>query len=255
MSKTHLIIPDPHAHPDHNNDRADWLSALIKDVKPDVVINMGDQWDFPSLSSYDKGKRSFHGRSYKADVDAGLEFSDRLWGPVRKAKKKLPRRIFLEGNHEERIRRAQELSPELADTITYKDLDLTRDYDDIVFYKGGTPGVFKIDGIHYAHYFISGVMGRAIGGEHPAYSLLTKEFVSCTAGHLHVFDHSERTTVGGRKINGLISGVYQDYDSDWAGEINKLWWRGVCIKRNVEGGNYDLQQVSINALRKEYGQT
>jgi predicted MPP superfamily phosphohydrolase len=45
MGKTHLIIPDPHAHPDFNNDRAVWLGELIKDLKPDVVVNLGDMWD------------------------------------------------------------------------------------------------------------------------------------------------------------------------------------------------------------------
>ena len=42
MSRTHLVIPDGHAHPDFHNKRAEWLGALIADVKPDVVINIGD---------------------------------------------------------------------------------------------------------------------------------------------------------------------------------------------------------------------
>lgn len=251
--RTHLVIPDPHAHYQHNNDRADWLSKLIKEVKPDVVINLGDQWDMPSLSGYDKGKKSFVGRTYRADLDAGLEFSDRLWGPVRKAKKKLPRRVFIEGNHEERIRRAVNSSPELEGIVSFKDLDLTRDYQDIVEYNGQTPGIIEIDGINYSHYFVSGVMGRPIGGEHPAYSLLTKEFTSCTCGHIHTTDFSTRTLPDGRRLMGMVAGVFQDYDSDWAGEVNKLWWRGVIIKRNVENGCYDPEWVSLDKMRKEYG--
>jgi hypothetical protein len=250
---THLVIPDPHAHYQHNNDRADWLSKLIKEVKPDVVINLGDQWDMPSLSGYDKGKKSFVGRTYRADLDAGLEFSDRLWGPVRKAKKKLPRRVFIEGNHEERIRRAVNSSPELDGIVSFRDLDLTRDYQDIVEYNGQTPGIIEIDGINYSHYFVSGVMGRPIGGEHPAYSLLTKEFTSCTCGHVHTTDFSTRTLPDGRRLMGMVAGVFQDYDSDWAGEVNKLWWRGVIIKRNVENGCYDPEWVSLDKMRKEYG--
>lgn len=30
--KVHLVIPDSHAHPDYNNNRADWLGELIADV-------------------------------------------------------------------------------------------------------------------------------------------------------------------------------------------------------------------------------
>lgn len=253
MGKTHLLIPDPHAHPDHNNDRADWLGRLIADVRPDVVINIGDQWDFPSLSGYDKGKRNFHGRSYHKDLNAGLDFQERLWAPIKKRKKKLPDRYFFVGNHEQRIDRALDNSPELEETISYNDLDLNKYYDEVVYYDGSTPGIKEIDGIHYAHYFVSGVMGRSIGGEHPAYSLLTKEFTSCSCGHIHVADYAIRTTVGGRKIMGLVGGVFQDYESDWAGEVNKLWWRGVVLKREVENGTYDPEFISIERLKKEYG--
>lgn len=99
MSKDILCVPDCHAHPDFNNDRADWLGKFILDRKPDVVVNMGDTFDMPSLSSYDKGKASFHGASYEKDIESGLDFLDRMWHPIKKAKKKRPHSVFLEGNH------------------------------------------------------------------------------------------------------------------------------------------------------------
>lgn len=250
---THLIIPDPHAHPDHDNERAEWVGKLILDLRPDVVVNLGDMFDMPSMSGYDKGKASFHGRAYKKDIDAGLDFDDRMWYYIRKAKKKKPYSIFLEGNHEHRLKKLLDLQPELEGTVGFEDFDLERNYDEVVHYRGQTPGCTEVDGVTYAHYFVSGVMGRPIGGEHPGYSLLTKQFSSLTCGHIHVYDHSVRTTVSGKRIHGLVAGVYQDYDSGWAGEVNRLWSRGVVIKRNVEDGNYDLQWVSIDSLKAEYG--
>lgn len=253
MGRSHLIIPDPHAQPGYNNDRADYLAQLIIDLRPDVVINMGDTWDMPSLSSYDRGKKSFQGRNYRKDVESGIEFNERMWGPVRARKKRLPERIFLEGNHEERITRAIEASPELEGAISFSDLKLDDYYDNVVRYTGQTPGVVKVDGVSYSHYFITGVSGRSIGGEHPGYMLLTKEFESCTQGHTHVFDYCERTSASGVKIAGMVAGVYQDYFSEWAGEANKLWWRGVVFKENVENGFYDFRTISLDRLRKEYG--
>lgn len=250
---THLVIPDPHAHPEFNNARFDWLAGLIKDVKPDVVINLGDHFDMPSLSGYDKGTKGFEGRRVLKDLNAGLEAHERMWGPVKRSKKKLPRRIVLEGNHEHRLKRAVNSSPELEGVLSFDSFGFRDFYDDVVEYNGGTPGVIEVDGIHYAHFFISGVLGRPISGEHPAYSLLTKQFVSCTAGHVHTTDYCVRTTVTGQRVHGLISGVYQDYHSDWAGESNKLWWKGVVVKRNVEGGTYDPQWISIEELKREYG--
>ena len=253
MSKTHLVIPDPHAQPSFDNSRADLLAKLIIDLRPDTVVNLGDQWDMPSLASFDKGKKAAEGRRIKADIDAGLEFSERMWGPVKATKKRLPYRVFLEGNHEERIRRAINSSPELEGWLSTDDLEIDRWYDDFIPYRGNTPGIVELDGIHYAHFFVSGVMGRPIGGEHPAYSLLTKEFVSCTCGHIHVMDFCERTSVAGRKIYGCVAGVFIDYHAEWAGEVNKLWWNGVVIKRNVENGGYDPEFVSMERLKKEYG--
>lgn len=249
----HLVIGDPHAHPNHDNKRADLLGKLILDLRPDVVINMGDMYDMPSMSSYDIGKKSFHGRSYRKDLDAGLDFDDRMWAPIRRAKKRKPLAVVLEGNHEYRMKKALDLSPELEGTIGFKDFGFERNYDQIVEYDGGTPGFVVIDGISYAHFFTSGIKGLPIGGEHHAASLIAKQFVSCTVGHSHLADFAMRSRPDGSKIMGCVAGVFQDYRADWAGASNDLWWRGVVIKRNVDNGSYDPSFVSIEALEKEYG--
>lgn len=252
---THLIIPDYHAKPNDDNRRADWLSKLIADVKPDVVVNIGDAADMPSLCSYDKSSRASVGRTYRADIASHLEAQDRIWGPLRRKKKRLPRRVALIGNHEQRIARALDQSHELEGTISFRDLELERDYDTVVPYSGATPGTIELDGILYAHYFISGVMGRAIGGVSPASSLLNKLHCSATCGHLHLADWATATRATGQRMNGLFAGTYQEdtVDESWAGEASALWWNGIAVKRNVDKGNYDLQMISIESLKKEYG--
>src|SRR5690606_37688479 len=124
MSTCHLVIPDPHAHPDIPNDRADWIGRLILDVRPDVVVNLGDMWDFPSLSSYERGRKSFWGRAYKKDLEAGLDFDARLWAPIREAKRRHPFKVFIEGNHENRLKRLLDVQPELDGTVSWADLNL-----------------------------------------------------------------------------------------------------------------------------------
>ncbi len=252
--RTHLVIPDQHAHPDFNNTRADYLGALIAELKPDVLVNLGDAADMASLSSYDKGKRSFTGRTYRADIDSHLDFQERMWAPIRASKKRMPYSVVLEGNHEHRIEKALDLSPELVGTISFNDYDFKRHYDVIVRYDGATPGIIDIDGINYAHYFVSGLMGRPIGGEHPAYSLIAKQLTSSVCGHSHLADYTIRTRPDGRKAMGLVAGVYQDYVSPWAGKhITNLWWSGLVILHNVENGQFDPEFVSMERLRNAYG--
>lgn len=243
---THLIIPDSHADPDHNLDRYTWLGNLIVDIKPDVVVDIGDWFDMASLCSYDKGQKSFEGRRYSRDIAAGVEAQDRLLGPLRRAKRKLPRFVRCLGNHEERILRAINGDPVLEGTIGLNDLQSKEygweqyDYKDVV----------EIDGVHYSHVFISGVKGLPVTS---ANLLLSKHHTSCTMGHVHTFDYSIQRRTGGEHIHGLFCGVYQDYAAGYAGPANELWRPGVVIKRGVEAGNYDLEWISMNRIRDAYG--
>ncbi len=215
-------------------------------------MNLGDTADLPSLSGYDKGTRAAVGRTYKQDIQAHEDFQDKLWSTVKKSKRKLPRRITLIGNHEQRIDRALDQSPNLQGHLGYSDLSLETWYDTIVPYEGGTPSSIVLDGIVYAHYLVGGISGRPISGEHIGYSLLNKQYSSCVVGHNHLLDLCVRTRSDGQKILGLSAGCYFDYNSDWAGEMNKLYWRGICVLNNVNSGTYDLQAISLESIKKKY---
>lgn len=250
---SHLIIPDPHAHPDYSNHRFDYLGRLVSDLRPDHVICIGDWADMPSLSSYDRGTKGYEGRRYHLDVSAAIQAQDLFFAPIKAKKKKLPTFWMLRGNHEYRIDRAINSDPAHLDgVISPRDLQY-EDYGwNVVQYDGSTPGVLKLDGIAYSHYFTSGVMGRPIGGEHPAYQLLTKQYLSCTQGHIHTTDYCVRTNAFDKYIQALVCGCYIDYNADWAGNANHMWWRGVVYKENVDGGNYDPRWISLPRVEGAY---
>lgn len=249
MSKTHLIIPDSHAHPEYGNERYSYLGQLIADVKPDVVVDIGDWFDMPSLCSYDKGKRGFENRRYAADIAAGIDGQDRLLGPLRKSKRKLPRFVRCLGNHEHRIDRVLETDPILDGTISLRDLQ-SKEYrwEEHPFLE-----IVEIDGIQYSHYFASGIMGRPIGGVNLGAAIATKQLNSATQGHSHLFDHSVRVRGNGQRIHGLSCGVFQDYVPSFAKSSARYWSSGVVIKRGVENGDYDLEWVSMRRLKEIYG--
>lgn len=254
ISNIHLVYGDAHAHPDFDNNRADLIAKLILDIRPTVVVNIGDNADMSSLSSFDKGLRQFYGRNYKEDINSHLDFEERVWEPLRRQKKKLPFRVFCIGNHEYRIERALDKSPELSGAISLNDLDLPRYYDEIVGYKGyGTPGEIDIDGIIYAHYQIAGISGKPLNSVHQGYTLLQKKHKSSTVGHQHIFSYDVQAIENNKFIHGLCLPCMTDYPVDWAGGVADLWNRGVVIKRNVDHGNYDIQYVSIESLKKNYG--
>ena len=259
MSRTHLVIGDPHASPHHNNNRFELLGRLIVDRQPDVIVNIGDMADMPSLSSYDRGRKSFEGRRYKHDIASVINAQQCLFKPLQdynnkqkenKHRQYKPELYLTIGNHENRIDRATEAQAELEGVISLADLK----YEEFGWQVIPFLEPIIIDGIAYVHYFTSGVMGRPIGGEHPATSLLTKMFMSCVQGHSHLRDYSERTNAEGKKIQALIAGCFLDEDQheNYAREANKMWWKGVVLLHEVENGQFEPEFINIKQLRKRY---
>lgn len=259
MSNSVLIIGDAHCKPGVSNRRFEWLGKYIVDKKPDTIVCIGDFADMSSLCSYDKGKKSFEGRRYKEDCDVTHDAQVKLFGPIvhyNQKQKKLkkpkynPYKVMIIGNHENRIHRVVEYQSELEGTIQLSDLGYTLWWDEVVPFLEPK----FIDGVCYQHYFTSGLMGRPIGGDNAAASMLSKQYVSCVAGHSHLRDFSERTRADGIKIQGLVVGCYLDPEQreDYAGPANSLWWKGVVMLHNVNSGQYDPEFVSIDYLRKRY---
>lgn len=258
--KTHLIIPDSHAKPGVTNHRFELLGKLIVALKPDVIVNIGDMADMESLCSYDKGTKSFEGRRYKADIESVIDAQTKMLTPLydynfsQTRKKKAhykPELYMCIGNHEIRINRVTELQPELDGTISLADLK----YEEFGWHVTPFLEVLELDGIHYSHYLTSGVMSKAIGGEHAANTLLRKTYTSCTMGHTHTLDYKTQVTASGKRIHGLICGCFLEVDQieAYAGPANKLWWRGVILKHIKSPGDYDIEFISIERMERDYG--
>ena len=58
----HMVIPDTQVKPGCPIEHLKWAGQYAVDKKPDVIVHIGDHWDMPSLSHYDKGTTSFEGR-------------------------------------------------------------------------------------------------------------------------------------------------------------------------------------------------
>lgn len=245
--KRHLVIPDSHAHPDHNNERFTWLGKLIHDTKPDVVVNIGDLADMPSLCFHSK-PLELEGARYSRDCEAAIDAQDRIFHEVRKHKKKMPRFVWTLGNHDIRAQRFVEANPIFEGHVKNEDIGY-KDYpwEMVPFLEN-----IDIDGIDYAHYFTSGIMGRPVGGTHPAWTIIKKRNKSSTCGHSHVTDYKIDKTPG-RSLMGLVVGCYVDYQADYAGPANDMWSSGIAICDSVEDGLYDYSWISMKKIKELYG--
>ena len=231
-----LIVGDPHAHPDYDNTRFEALGKFIASARPHIVVCMGDLGDMPSLSSYDRGTRGFEGRRYQKDVDVVLDAQERLFHHTKKARGYSAKWYMVVGNHEDRINKATNASPELDGTIGLKDLQYNKYPWKVTPFKRA----LSIGNIMFSHYFTSGVMGRPISSVHIGHALISKLHCSAVQGHSHLYNHSEQTRPDGQKIFGLSAGCFShpEYTETWCADTEHQWWRGVIMLEGLDGEGY-----------------
>jgi len=257
--RTILPIGDLHIAPgtSHFNGLMEDLARWVIFQDPDVLVLMGDVGDMPSLCKYDLGKKAFEGKRYLKDVAAVQDAMHLFHNVIRRYNESCgpyktinPRLVFLPGNHENRIERAQEDAAQLDGLIGIQDFELEkRGYETHGFLEPVT-----IDGICFAHYHISGIMGRAISGVYPAANILKKRLVSCVGGHSHTFDYHTMTNATGKRLHGLVVGCVFEDILDYAHEANKMYWRGCCAMKDVADGDYDLETYSLARIRRDFGE-
>lgn len=251
----HLIIPDTQVKPGQSTEHLRWAGEYAVDTKPDVIVFIGDHWDFPSLSSYDKGTKSFENRRYLADVKAGIEAMEVFLQPIRDEQERLrtnkhkiwkPRLVFTVGNHEDRIDRAVNKQAELEGVLSLEHLELDRlGFDVIPFLQ-----VEVIDGVCYSHYFTSGVMGRPVSS---ARAMITKKMMSCVMGHVQDRDIAYAKRADDSNVTGIFVGIFYAHDEDYLTPQTNGSWRGIWMLNEVNNGSFDELPVSMSYLQRKYG--
>lgn len=254
-TRTHFVIPDTQAKPGVPTDHLAWIGQYLVDKFADtdtVVVHLGDHWDMPSLSSYDKGKKEMEGRRVQQDILAGNEAFRVLNQPlvelnrrrvVNKQKMWWPERHFLMGNHENRINVATSMDAQLDGLLSLDLLDTCNwtVHDFLV--------PLWLDGIAYAHYFYAPLTGRAYGSQG---DLRLK-----TIGHSYTMGHQQTLMynlrfVGGQSQHGLVAGACYCHDEDYKGPQGNAHWRGIVVCHEVDDGSYSPMFVSLDYLCRRY---
>lgn len=254
--KSILVIPDAHSHPDYPNNRFDWLGKFILEVKPDIIVDIGDFADMPSLSSYDVGKKVYEGKRYKKDIACAIDARKRVMAPtvayndhqaILHRPRYHPRLVAICGNHEERITKAVESDPKLEGLVSIADMQ----HRELgwEFYPFGD--MVDIEGILFSHFFMGGVMGKPIGGLYPTVGILKRYHTSCIQGHTHYFQmrHEQR---GIDKIYSFIVGCYFDYNPVWT-NAHIFYDRGLLYLQGVNNGTIEsFSWIGLSDIKRRY---
>ena len=252
-----LVVPDCQVREGVPLEHLTWAGEAIVDYRPDVVVNIGDFADMPSLSTHDKpGSKAFEGLRYKKDIEVAKQAMAKLLKPLKdlqsrqkKNKEKVykPRMVFTLGNHENRINRAVNNNPTLEGLIDVSDLEYQKDWEVHEFLHP----VF-INGVGFNHYWPVGAMGRPAGT--PA-AIISKLHMSCIAGHQQGKSIAYGKRADGKAICAIIAGSYYLHDESYMDQLSNRHWRGLVVLNEVNDGCFDEMLLSIDYLKGKYGKT
>lgn len=251
-----LVIPDSQVRPGDDVGFLRRIGHYIVDKKPDVIVHLGDFADMQSLSSYDKGKRSYEGRRYRKDVEASHDGMEALLGPMReynemrlRNRKALyrPRMVLTLGNHEHRIDRAINDEPLLDGTISVDDLGYSNyGWEVYPFLE-----VVVIEGIAFSHYFTTGAMGRPASS---AQAQLNKKHMSAIAGHQQGKQVATAMRADGARITSIIAGSCYEHKEDYLGPQGNMHWHGIIMLHNVDSGQFDEVYIPLYYINERYAE-
>lgn len=206
-----LIVPDLH-RPYHDERAWQLLLKVGKFLKPKRIVTIGDFVDMYLVSSHSKDPSRKNNLEWEiADGNKGLDELDALGAEEK---------IFVEGNHCDRLRRyLRDRAPELFDTVSIpKLLNLKERGWKYVPYKAD----IKIGKVFFTHDV--GVAGRTAN-----FKALDTYTHSIVTGHSHRFQYMvEGNAVGEYKLAAQFGwlGDANQIDYMHRANVNKNWALG-----------------------------
>lgn len=252
MSTNILVIPDIQAKPGDDLKHIEALNKYILDKRPENIVQLGDLWDFPSLSSYDRGKKTAEGRRLVDDWEIGCMAVAVLMEGWEDANYE-PTLIYTAGNHEYRVDRHADEYPNMdgfmPDYLGYME---AMGWEAYPFLEPVT-----LEGITFCHFFPKNSKGgvsaaSARNGAASAMAQLKNNMTSCIAGHKQGYDSATYPTAKGRLRAEIVGSFYQ-HDEEYMGPHGNGYWRGVLMLNRVDGkGDYSKLEVDLAWLMEKY---
>lgn len=248
-NKKVLVIGDAHVDDKQNLDRFKALGKMIWEERPDVIVIIGDFLSLNCLSAWDRNKRmKMEGLRYEKELAAGnraldlmeWQFKDEDYDPVK---------VYIEGNHEDRLPRYFETDPTFAASHSIpKDLHLAARGWKWVPYKQ----VYKINGVGFTHIPITG-NGKAIGNPNVAQKALKLFATSIVFGHTHTLDVAAEHRHGAPHLNqSMAVGCFFEHVDEYAVGSLTSYWRGVVTLDIYSPNRFDITTTSMRQLKEKY---
>lgn len=256
-----IVVGDPHACHKYDNVRFDWLGRYIAATLPNTILVTGDWGDYPSVFSRGKPK-DLEGLRLTEDIAAhhdSLVRVEKHIAKVNEGRKRAhlsrynPTKIYLLGNHEDRVAEVERQVPSLVGSL---DGDVLEPFIDAGWECVPYGRTRMVHGFACCHHLPSGNMGRPIGGANLARSLLKTGYQSAIVGHDHRYMEAHDRRWDGSRVHAFSAGcfVHPDYDEPWSRQVQGLWDKGLLLLDGVSNGDFTKSTwITMTELKRRYG--
>jgi len=239
---TIMVIPDCQVRPGVSLRHLTAIGKYAAEKQPDVIVNLGDFADMPSLSRYSIGTAEAEGARYRADIECAQDAMAMLMAPIKARSGYRPRMILTLGNHEDRIDREANANPRWKGFLTTRDLGYEKHGWKVVPFLR----VANVNGVEFSHYFVTGTMARPASS---AAALLRQRQRSAIMGHVQKIDFAIHPQT---QQTALMAGVCYTHDEKFLTPQGNNCKRGIWMLHEVRGGRFDLMFVSLGFLMRKY---
>lgn len=254
-----LVFGDLHVQagePDVHMQRCNAIGRVALRYRPKTIICGGDLMDMPSLAEHlgskavggSGSKLGHQGKRVGQDIEAGKDAIRRIQKPIedhnrscgragRSGNKYLPRKVFLLGNHENRIQKSANEIPEYSDIISVKKLLV-----DWLVQQGwevydGESETFWLGGVGFRHYFRD-KMRRAI----PITTAHTK------LPRSSVWFHSHSMAMNELRYEGIVNKFVVLPCMKPEHRLGEKEAAGVVFLNDIQNGDFSINEIPYNRL-------
>jgi hypothetical protein len=247
-----LVIADTQITPNSPVHHLESLAIYIWKHKPDIIVHIGDHWDFESLSTYASPKEA-EGKRLYADLQAGFDAFEIIMDYTEYMNLEYetdynPQKHFLMGNHENRLKRFISQHPVLEGCFDLNKFVLDQGWE---VHEMNVP--LWINDICFVHYLENPMSGKPVGGAMEG--KLSKFPHSFVHGHQQQHQYARRQNLLGRPHFGICAGAFYPQDEDYRG-ANNTEIRGFNHLRAFTNRfgylDYDAEFVSLERLLEKY---
>jgi len=226
-----IFLTDIH-YPFHNQKTLDICYNIAKDIKPDVIIYGGDNWNADGISKFTA-----------KDTDEGLvetfnemiEFKEKIFD---RFKKIIPKAVLLLGNHD-----GQRLTDYLNKHLDRRNTNIYNYWNNQFNYKR----VFGCDIVPYNDVYKIGSLSFMHGERHNKYHAnahLDILMRNVMYGHLHTTQIHTKVTKGNEPFQAIAVPSACDLNPDYMKGRASAWINGFAVINWISGTfYYDVIQI------------